>query len=232
MDIQLELETRSGKRPLTMHYRWMVNAGYVGKNQAEVRRHIQELAAKGIPGPPTTPTLYPVILSALTTDGEIEVYGDQCSGEVEYVLLVKGPNEVYVGLGSDHTDRFLEGVDIPRAKQICPNVLCKKVWPLDEVQVHWDELVLTSTVVCDGQARRYQEGRLELLLNPAELMAFVQGKLGMPLQDIVIFSGTLGTLDGEFLFGEAFSAELIDGHLNRRLEVGYRVKPLDYLTVD
>ena len=50
MDIQLELETKEGRRPLTFQYNRMVNGGYVGKNQEEVRRHIEELAAKGIPG--------------------------------------------------------------------------------------------------------------------------------------------------------------------------------------
>ncbi len=232
MDIQLELETKKGRSPLAFHYRWMVNAGYVGKNQEEVRRHIEELAAKGIPGPPSTPTLYPVVLSALTTEDEIEVYGDKCSGEVEYVLLVKDPGEVYVGLGSDHTDRFLEEVDIPRAKQICPNIMCPGVWSLDEVAAHWDDLMMASSVTIDGEAIRYQEGRLGLLLNPAELMDFVQGKLGGPLQDTVIFSGTMGMLGGEFLYGERFSAELVDSHLDRRLGIDYQVNPLDYLSVD
>ena len=232
MDIQLELETKAGHSPLVFHYQWMVNAGYVGKNQEEVRRHIEELAAKGIPGPPSTPTLYPVVLTALTTEDEIEVYGDKSSGEVEYVLLVKSPDEVYVGLGSDHTDRFLEEVDIPRAKQICPNIMSRTVWPLDEIVAHWDDLVMTSTVTIQGKSVRYQEGRLGLLLNPAELMDFVRGKLSQPLKDTVIFSGTMGMLGGEFLFGERFSAELVDGHLDRRLGIEYRVQPLNYLSVD
>ncbi|HHE73460.1 MAG TPA: DUF2848 domain-containing protein [Desulfobacteraceae bacterium] len=50
----------------------MVNAGYVGKNQEELRRHIQELAEKGIPGPASTPTLYPIICTALTTEPMLE----------------------------------------------------------------------------------------------------------------------------------------------------------------
>lgn len=232
MEIQLELETLKGRSPLTFCYRRMVNAGYVGKNQEEVRRHIAELAAKGIPGPAATPTLYPVVANVLTTTDEIEVYGDKSSGEVEYVLLVKRPGEVYVGLGSDHTDRFLEEVDIPRAKQICPNILSPVVWPLEEVTAHWDEIVMGSTVTCNGEACRYQEGALGLLLNPVELMAFVEDKLGATLQEMVIFSGTMGMLGGEFLYGERFSAELIDNHLDRRLAIDYRVKPLDYLIVE
>jgi hypothetical protein len=232
LEIKLELEKKGGRSPLAFQYERMVNAGYVGKNQEEVRRHIEELAAKGIPGPKSTPTLYPVVLNALTTGSWIEVYGEKSSGEVEYVLLVKNPDEVYVGLGSDHTDRFLEEVDIPRAKQICPNILSRVVWPLDEVAGHWDELIMASNVICNGESTRYQEGKLGLLLNPSELMAFVQGKLGTPLRDTIIFSGTMGMLGGEFLYGEGLFAELIDGQLNRRLGIDYRVKLLDYLPVE
>jgi hypothetical protein len=137
-----------------------------------------------------------------------------------------------VGLGSDHTDRFLEEVDIPRAKQICPNIMCPTVWPLTEVAAHWDDLVIASTVTTAGKAVRYQEGRLGLLLNPAELMDFVQRKLGGVLRETVIFSGTIGMLGGEFLYGERFSAELVDSALDRRLELDYGVKPLDYLKVE
>jgi hypothetical protein len=232
LNIQLELETKKGRSPYVFQYQRMVNAGYVGKNQDEVRRHVEELAAKGIPGPSTTPTLYPVVLNALTTADEIEVYGEKSSGEVEYVLLVKDPGEVYVGLGSDHTDRFLEEVDIPRAKQICPNIMCSVVWPLEEVVNHWDDILMASTVTTNKEAIRYQEGRLGLLLNPEELMDFVQSKLGAPLKETVIFSGTMGMIGGDFLYGERFAAELVDDHLNRRLEIDYRVTPLDYLVVD
>lgn len=232
MDIQLELETKSGRRHLAFHYQRMVNAGYTGKNQEEVRRHIEELAAKGIAGPPSTPTLYPVVPGALTTGDKIEVYGDKTSGEVEYVLLVKTPAEVYVGLGSDHTDRFLEEVDIPRAKQICPNIMSRVVWPLDEVSGSWDDLMMASSVTSNGETIRYQEGRLGLLLNPAELMDFVAQKLGAQLKDTVIFSGTVGMLGGDFLYGERFLAELVDRDRDRRLDVDYAVQPLDYLTVD
>lgn len=217
---------------MTFAYTRMVNAGYVGKNQEEVRRHIDELAAKGIPGPASTPTLYPVVCSALTTDSAVEVYEDKTSGEVEYVLLIVNESEIYVGLGSDHTDRRLEETDIPRAKQICPNIISTAVWPLQEVEAHWDELLIRSRVKKGAEETPYQEGRLGLLLNPAELMAFVKTKIGGPLDGLVIFSGTLGMLTGDFIFGDNFSAELIDERLNRRLVISYDVHPLDYLTVE
>ena len=232
MKLELVLENKQGRRELAFRYNRMINAGYVGKNQEEVRRHIEELAAKGIPGPKSIPVLFPVVCHALTTDSAIEVYGSETSGEVEYVLCVVREDEVYVGLGSDHTDRHLEEVDIPRAKQICPNLMAQTVWPLEEVEPHWDDLLMSANVIKDGKDNRYQEGRLGLLLNPVELMSFVKSKVSGPLENLIIFSGTMGMLTGEFVFGQVFSAKLIDEKLNRRLELSYDVKPLDYLTVE
>ena len=232
MKLELVLENKQERRALPFRYNRMVNAGYVGKNQEEVRRHIEELAAKGIPGPKSTPVLYPVVCNVLSLDPAIEVYGNETSGEVEYVLCVVTEDEIYVGLGSDHTDRHLEETDIPRAKQICPNLLGRTVWPLAEVESHWDDLLMNASAVKDGKETLYQEGRLGLLLNPAELMSFVQSKISGPLENLIIFSGTMGMLTGEFIFSQKFSAKLIDEKLNRRLEISYDIRPLDYLTVE
>jgi len=233
LELHLEVETKSGRRPMDFTYSRMVNAGYVGKNQDEVRRHIEELADKGIPGPSSVPTLYPVVCHALIVgDATLEVYGEKTSGEVEYVLLVKDEGEIYVGLGSDHTDRHLEETDIPRAKQICPNLMGRTVWPLGEVSDHWDDLLMRSRVTANGEEILYQEGRLGLLLNPEELLDFVKTKIPGPLADLVVFSGTMGMVTGEFVFGEKFSTELLDEAINRRLALAYDVRPLRYLAVD
>jgi hypothetical protein len=225
LELDLILETKDEKRKLIFNYERMVNAGYVGKNQKEVRRHIQELAEKGIPGPKSTPVLFPVVCRTLVTDSAIEVYSKKTSGEAS-------ENEVYVGLGSDHTDRHLEEIDIPRSKQICPNLMSRKVWLLEEVEDHWDDLLMKATVVKDGQEILYQQGFLGLLLNPTELMAFVRSKFHGSLENLIIFSGTIGMLTGEFVFAEKFSAQMIDEKLKRRIEIGYDVRPLDYLELD
>jgi hypothetical protein len=232
VDIELTLERRDRVEPLIFTYQRMINAGYVGRNQEEVRRHIEELAEQGIPGPKSTPTLYPVIPRALVTDSQIEVYSRETSGEVEYVLLIVDERRIFVGLGSDHTDRHLEEADIPRSKQICPNVLSRTVWPLDEVRDHWDDLLMRSRVASSGQEVLYQEARLDLILGPEDLVAFVQSKLPGSLDGTVIFSGTVGMLTGGFVYGERFEAELVDEKLSRRLELAYDVCPLDYLAMD
>ena len=232
MEISLTLETKAGRSSLNFTYTKMANAGYVGRDQDELRRHIDELAKKGIPGPKTTPTLYPVIPRALVTDSEIDVYGDETCGEVEYVLLIENASTIYVGLGSDHTDRHLEETDIPRAKQICPNVMCKTVWPLSEVEGHWDSLILESWMIKDGEKVLYQQGALELILDPKTLMEFVSSKVKGPLRQFVVFSGTLGTVGGGFVFGNQFIASLKDPVLGRTLDLRYDILPLDYVDPD
>lgn len=38
----------------------LLNAGYAGREQAEVAAHVAELAELGVPAPKVTPALYPV----------------------------------------------------------------------------------------------------------------------------------------------------------------------------
>ena len=94
MKIQLLLQKNNTLTPLSFKVDKMVNAGFTGRNQAEVRHHLDELAAKGIEVPETTPTLYPVIPSTLTTDTSIVVYEEETAGEIEYVLFVKDDKEI------------------------------------------------------------------------------------------------------------------------------------------
>jgi hypothetical protein len=103
---------------------------------------------------------------------------------------------------------------------------------LQEVEGHWDDLLMKASVVKDAKATLYQEGRLGTLLNPAELMSFVKSKIPGSLENLIIFSGTMGMVTGEFVFGQTFSTQLIDEKRNRRLEISYDIRPLNYLTVD
>ena len=231
MEIALTLEKKSRSEPLNFVYTRMLNAGYVGRDQDEVRRHIDELAKKGIPGPKETPTLYPVVPNTLVTDSQIEVYGDETCGEVEYVLLIENESNIYVGVGSDHTDRHLEETDIPRAKQICPNVVSRSVWPFAEVAGHWDDLVIEASMVKEGEEILYQKGALSLIMEPESLMKFVASKVKFPLEHVVIYSGTLGSLTGGFVFGERFTAKLTDPKLGRSLGLSYEILPMNYVKV-
>ncbi len=229
MDLELTLEKKEGTSPLSFSYSKVVNAGFTGKNQEEVQHHLQELAAKGISVPSSTPTLYPVVPTAMSTEDSMEVFGEETSGELEYVLLVVNKDEIYVGVGSDHTDRNLEEFHIPRSKQICPNILCKTVWPLAEIEAHWDDLQMSCTVTKNGEKTLYQQGALGLLLNPVELMAFIEKQVSGPLENIIIYSGTVKMETEDFVFADHFAAELRDDKLNRSLSFSYDVQPMAYM---
>jgi hypothetical protein len=90
----------------------------------------------------------------------------ETSGEAEFVL-VQSDRGVLVGVGSDHTDRVREAVDVAESKALCGKVISQEVWPLQELQTHWDRLELRAWTT-DGDGRRlYQEGRVDALLEPA-----------------------------------------------------------------
>ena len=223
------LKKGTDRLPLEFQVKRMVNGGYVGRNQEEVRRHIEELAQKGIPGPSSTPTLYPVSRRSLTQASSIEVFGEETSGEAEFVLLVEDEKQIYVGVGSDHTDRKLEKFDIAWSKNICPNVISRELWSFDDVLPHWDEIALRSWVTRAGKRSLYQEAALRSILPPKELISFVRSRVRGELDHVVIFSGTIGLLKGELIFGEKFEVELEDPVSGDRLSASYEVIPLNFV---
>ena len=196
----------------------LICAGFAGRDQEKVREHIAELAKIGVSPPPETPTAYRVPTSLLTTANEIDVGGRKTSGEVEYVILKDG-NGMYVTVGSDHTDRELEGVDIQKSKLACQKVMAPEVWSYDDLESHWDALELRSQVDEGGGTRDYQAGRLSELMLPLGLMhAFNATDYGT-----VIFSGTI-PLKGEISFSDRFEMTLADPVLKRRISHGYSVR--------
>ncbi len=223
------LKKGEDRLPLEFQVKRMVNGGYVGRNQEEVRHHIEELGKKGIPGPSSTPTLYPVSRRLLTQAPSVEVFGEETSGEAEFVLLMENEKQIYVGVGSDHTDRKLERFDIAWSKNICPNVISKELWSFDDVLPHWDEIMLRSWVTRGGKRSLYQEAPLRSILPPKELISFVRSRVQGELDHLVIFSGTIGSLGGELIFGEKFEVELEDPVSGDRLSVSYSVAPLDFV---
>ncbi|MGG2076116.1 DUF2848 family protein [Lysinibacillus irui] len=66
-------------------------AGYTGKDQASVKKHIDELKAIGVPAPPQVPMIYDVSTDLITTSSAISVVKETSSGEAEVVIMnVKG----------------------------------------------------------------------------------------------------------------------------------------------
>jgi hypothetical protein len=223
--LALTLERPAGRERVEFLVRRIVNAGFTGRDQAAVRRHVEELRAHGVPCPDRTPVLYPKPAHLITTAAEIEVLGPTTSGEAEFVLLVDG-DRVFVAAGSDHTDRDLETVSIEKAKGVCPNVLSRQVWDLADLRDGWDDLVLRSYVTAAGRRTRYQEGRLAQLLRPEDLLALVRQRAPGDLDGTLVYSGTVELIGGQFVHGERFEVELRDERRARSLRCEYRVAPV------
>jgi hypothetical protein len=225
-ELSLAVESREGRVPLPFTVRHIVVGGYTSRDRGEVERHIKELETLGIARPKEVPMFFSVASYLATVGPSIEVQGPFTSGEAEFVLLFGGGGP-WVTIGSDQTDRFFERHSVPASKQLCPKVLAPTVWPLEEVEAHWDSLVLRSWVRSGRTRRLYQEAALASLLAPGALLPRLRRRAGRLLDGVVFFSGTVPTVDGELVYGDAYELELADPALERRIRMQYTVHVLD-----
>ena len=194
----------------------LVIAGWTGRDQAALHRHIRELEAIGVKPPKTTPIFYRVAASLLTTAGEIEVSGPDTSGEVEFVLI-KEDSQLSVTVGSDHTDRKAETIGVSLSKQLCAKPVSPESWRYDEVKPHWERLMLRSWA--DGEL--YQEGPVTAMRAPEDLLQ----RFGGLRSGWAMFCGTLAAKGGIRPAGK-FAMELEDPVLGRKLRHEYAIKVL------
>ena len=104
-------------------------AGWTGRNVEALEKHILELEALGVKRPKSTPIFYRVSADLLTTRPSIEVLGTASTGEVEFVLFSLADG-LWVGLGSDHTDRKAETIGVSLSKQMCAKPIAATAWLL------------------------------------------------------------------------------------------------------
>ena len=135
-------------------------AGWTGRDPVARDKHIAELEAIGIARPASTPIYYRVSARRLTTDDSIEVSGGDSSGEVEFVLI-GWQGRIFVGVGSDHTDRKVETYSVTVSKQMCDKPMAPVLWELEDVIGHWDRMILRAFAWIDGERVLYQEGTLD-----------------------------------------------------------------------
>ncbi|MBW1945602.1 MAG: DUF2848 family protein [Deltaproteobacteria bacterium] len=170
--LELHLQKKNKSAPVQFRVKKMINAGYVGRDTSAVKAHIDELQREGVSPPPSVPMIFPVLSQNITTSDRIEVLGNKTSGEAEYVLLLEG-DRLYVGVGSDHTDRDLETYSIVHSKQVCHNVMSANVWDYSDIQDYWDELVIQSWVKTGvfEEEILYQKASLGTIISAEDLIA-------------------------------------------------------------
>ena len=216
--------TSSGDAGLHARIDSLIIAGWTGRDEAAMQAHIAELEAIGIARPKSTPIFYRVAAALLTTADEIEVPGEESSGEVETVVLSL-PDGLWVGVGSDHTERKIEAVNVTASKQMCAKPIGRELWPYGEVKDHWDRLVLRSYATVGGKRRLYQEGEAATMRPPGELMGLYSGnEAGLP-PGSAMFGGTLAVIGG-IAPADSFEIELHDPVLDRTIGHGYAIRTL------
>ncbi|MBI4184649.1 MAG: DUF2848 domain-containing protein [Proteobacteria bacterium] len=228
MSLRFLLTRRGRTEEVEVQLHTLVCGGMTGRDEAEVRKHLDEMAALGVAPPSTIPIYYRLSASLLTTTGSIQVLGEASSGEIE-AALVALEGGLWVGVGSDHTDREVEAYGVAVSKQVCPKPIAPELWPFDEVAAHWDRLVLRSHVTVNGRRRLYQEGTLALTRPPQNLIRSYPGAEGALPAGTVLFCGTQpvrGAMEG----GERFEMEIEDPVLKRRIAHAYAIERLPIVT--
>jgi hypothetical protein len=220
--LRFSVASSSGTGEVSVPVRAVLNFGYAARDQAALREHLAELAARGVPGPGTVPSLYGVLPDRITTGDAIHVVGRRTYAEVEYALVLAPGDRWLLTVASDHTDALVEEADVARGKGIAPDVLAPAAWWLDELAGGTDALRLTCEQLDDGTALTVQDGPLSALLAPETLIETLTRRLGQPPEvGTVVLSGTI---DGHPEAGAGrWRIAIADPDGDRRIEHEYAV---------
>jgi len=197
----------------------LVIAGWTGRDEAALKKHIRELEELGVKAPKTTPIFYRVSASLFVYSSEIQVSGPDTSGEVEFVLL-QTKDGLRVTVGSDHTDRKAETIGVTLSKQLCAKPVSTGWWAYEDVKPHWNRLVLRSFIEEKGKRILYQEGTVDAMRSPEDLLGRYPLKTNQAM-----FCRTFAAKGG-IRPSTRFEMELEDPVLRRRLTHSYAIKVL------
>lgn len=194
-------------------------AGWTGRDAAAVAHHIEELAAIGVPRPSTTPLFYTCAPALLTQSTEIAVLGPETSGEAE-PLLLRAKGAIWLGLGSDHTDRGLEATSVAHSKQICAKPVATELWGFDAVADRLDALTLRCWAREGAEWTLYQDGSLAAIMPLPTLLS------DAPLAEgEAMLCGTLPAIGG-VRPASAWRMELRDPVADRAIALAYETVAL------
>lgn len=223
------IDFQADRRTRTVELKRAIVAGWTGRSREVVDHHIEELKAIGVQPPSTVPLFYRVAADLVTTDSAVQTVGNTSSGEAEPVLIDDG-ERLWLGLGSDHTDRALEAHSVALSKQICAKPVAGELWAFDEVAGHLDEIRIRSFVRDEEGAdwQPYQDGTLAAIRPLTELVAAVadgaeNGRLGA---GTAMMCGTFPVLSGGVRPARFFRMEMVDARLGRRIEHTYEMVSL------
>ena len=216
--------TGSDEKAVTIPVADLVIAGWTGRDQAAMEDHMAELEAIGIARPKKAPIFYRVSEDLLTQDDTIRVVGEDSSGEVEFFVLAL-TDGLWMGVGSDHTDRKVEAYNVTVSKQVCAKPIARNLWYYDDVIDHWDELTLRSFALENGARTLYQEGPVTTMLPAEELIGCYSPKTGDLEANTLMFCGTLAVQGGVRPMA-GFEIELEDPVREQKISHRYAIEIL------
>ena len=156
----------------------------------------------------------------------LEVLGPDTSGEVEPVIVALDDG-LWIGLGSDHTDRKAETMGIALSKQLCGKVMGPALWRFDEIAAHWDQIMIRSFATIGGARTLYQEGPLAAMRHPDDLIARYRARR---LRRTPSCSAARSARKAASAPPSRFEMELDDPVLKRRMTHAYDVVDLPVIT--
>lgn len=196
--------------------------GFTGRDRDMALMFMEQAKEAGIAVPGKVPGIWRVSAGLLISEEEIQVQGEDTSGEVEAVILRYG-KDIFITVGSDHTDRSLESISIEKAKQVSPKIYSHGAWTYEEVKDHWDDLILRSWIIEGGEKVLYQEGTLENLMKVEDILGEISRRSGIFPDRTAIFMGTVPFVNGFNRPSPTFWMELEDPVIHRKLSHQYKV---------
>ena len=221
--LSLSLAGRNAEETVVATIEACVIAGWTGRDAVALEKHIVELEALGVRRPASTPIFYRASKLRLLITDQIEAVGGASSGEVEYVVL-QYRGKLWVGVGSDHTDRDVETYGVTVSKQMCDKPIAPVFWSFEDVADHWDKLILRSFITTDGNRQLYQEGTLDKMLAPNDLIRRCTGG-GNLAEGTILFGGTFSAIGG-IRPAPRFDFEIVDDIAGRKISHGYDILSL------
>jgi hypothetical protein len=221
--LQFDGHAKGAVEKVSVEINELVIAGWTGRDVAALNHHIEELKAIGVQPPSAVPIYYRAAAQMLTQADHIQVLGDDSSGEAEPVLI-GAEGRLWVTVGADHTDRKVESYGIAVSKQMCAKPVGRVAWRFEEVEPHWDKLILRSFIQEAGKRTLYQEGPLANIRPARDLIKGWKNDPRLPM-GAVMFLGTMAAIGG-IRPSPRFEMELDDPVLGRKIGHGYDVQPL------
>jgi hypothetical protein len=203
----------------TLDIQHLIIAGWTARDMASVQEHIDELAEIGVAPPSTVPLFYRASNLLVTQASIVEVLSADTSGEVE-PLIIKAGGKLYLGIGSDHTDRKLEAYSVAHSKQVSAKPVSSELWDFEEVADHLDDLTIESWVDEGEGWIQYQKGALANIRPLTELLETSQ-----MLEGSAMLCGTCPAIGG-VRRTEKFKMSIHDPILNRSITCEYTSKEL------